>query len=138
MVAGGFPSLSLSSVFFLFSSLPSLLSSLGLLPSVPSLSVSFFFFSFFFSVRRSSSIYKASERGFSLWSQGASHAAAGRGAAVQACLPRFRRRDGWSASVFGRWSNGVGPRLVGGLEGPVKLNNAFFSFFPAEIGRAHV
>ena len=65
-------------------------------------------------------IYRANDRGCSLWSQGAGCAAAGRGAAVQAGLPRFRQRGGWSASVFCRWPTDMGPWLVGGLEGPAK------------------
>ena len=43
----------------------------------------------------------------STWSPGA-----GRGAAVQAGLPRLRRRGEWSAIVFCRWPTGVGRRSV--------------------------
>ena len=64
------------------------------------------------------------------WSQGAGRGAAGRGAAVQAGLPRLRQRGGSSASVFCRWPTGVGPRSL--ARGTCrKLNNANFSFFPA-------
>jgi len=55
------------------------------------------------------------------------------GAAVQACFPRFRQRGGWSASVFGRWSNGVGPRVgrwAQGERGTSKIKQNFFFLLP--------
>ena len=60
----------------------------------------------------------------------ASRAAAGRGAAVQACLPRFRQRGGWSANVFGRWSNDMGPRVGRWARGTNNLNKCFFFLLP--------
>jgi hypothetical protein len=109
----------LSLRFFFFSSL--------LLSSLRSLSFGSFSSSSFLPLL--GAIYRASDRGCSLWRMGAGLAAAGRplGATAEVRLPRFffgQARGGWSASVFGRWSNGMGPRVgrwAPGERGPDKI-----------------
>ena len=70
-------------------------------------------------------IYRASECGFLLWRMGSrSRGGWAVGAAVQACLPRFRQRGGWSASRCG-------------CPGVASVS-AFQGRGASEIGRAHV
>jgi len=106
------------SFFFSFSSLSVLL--LLLLLSLSSLrSLSFGSFSSLPATAVLGAIYRASECGFCCGAWGAGLAAAGRpfGCYCRGSAPPafWQARGGWLASVFGRWSNGVGLR-VGGLE----------------------
>ena len=100
--------LSLFSCFFGFSVA---FSSVRLFLS-PSLSLRFFFLFFFgfslfpsvpFSLLCWVLFIEPVSVAFHYGAWGAGHAAAGRGAVVQACLPRFRQRGGWSTNVFSRW-----------------------------------
>ena len=57
-----------------------------------------------------SSIYRAREHVFFIVEPRNGSCGGWSGAAVQACLPQFRRCGRWSANVFGRWARGTDGR----------------------------